>query len=88
MRDEYESYFAMEHMGYLAEIWHGHGRQDEARALLVDCMQKLRQAEAESETHSDREFVAEAYATHRATYLRLFPDSETDLARLGLPATL
>lgn len=88
LRDEYEWYFALEHMGYLAELWHRQGRQHEARALLVDCMQKLRQAEAESETHSDREFVAHAYSSHRATYLQLFPDGQTELARLGLPAEL
>lgn len=86
--DEYEEHFAAEEIRYLAEIWHGSGQREQARVLLIECMQKLKEFLAKCETHSDRDYLINVYDSHRGTYLRLFPGSATELEKLGLPAQL
>jgi hypothetical protein len=85
-RDEYEDFFVFPEIAHLAEIWHGRGDVDKARALLVECMQQLKEAIDQSQTHSDRDFYTEVYGSHRDTYLRLCPAGHAELARLDLPA--
>lgn len=87
LRSELEDYCRGEEMSLLAEIWHGRGEQEQAKELLVDCLQKLVTMIKESKYNSDRETYAEEFRYHRATYLRLFPGSEQELAKLGLPAS-
>ena len=72
-------------MSFLAEIWHERGETNRARELLVDCMRKLLTEIRESKYNCDRKMFAEEFQHHRSTYLRLFPNSVTELAKLGIP---
>jgi hypothetical protein len=54
--------------------------------VLIDCMRKLVIEIQESKYNSDQKTFAEEFQLHRSTYLRLFPNSEDDLAKLGIPA--
>jgi hypothetical protein len=80
-----ETYYRAEEMGLLAEIWHDRGDGARAGELLVDCLQKLVTDVQQSKYNSDRELLSERFQQHRSTYLRLFPSSENDLAKAGIP---
>lgn len=84
-RDGLESYYRYEEMGLLAEIWHDRGEVERAHELLVDCMRKLVTEIQESKYNSDREIFADEFQHHRSTYMRLFPNSENELTKLGIP---
>ena len=84
--DQMESYYRTEEMSMLAEIWHGRNETQRAGDLLIDCMRKLLAKIRESKYNSDRKVFAEELGTHRATYLRLFPNGESELADRGIPA--
>jgi hypothetical protein len=86
LRGGYQDYNRAEEMSLLAEIWHQRGETQKARELLVDCLQKLVKEIQESEYDSDRKMHAKQFRHHRSTYLRLFPNGESELAELGLPA--
>ena len=86
LREEYKQAFRSEEMSMLAEIWHERGESKHARALLVDCLQKLKpEILAETKYLDSRNAQIGRYKHHRATFLRLFHDGETELTRLGLP---
>lgn len=86
VHDEMESYYRAEEMSLLAEIWHGRGEAERARELLVDCMRKLVAEIKESKYLGDRQLYAKEFQHHRSSYLRLFPDTEAQLVKMGLPA--
>ena len=86
LRSRLEDYCRSEEMSLLAEIWHDRGDVEKARELLVDCMRKLIVEIEESKYTSDRRMFADEFQVHRFTYLRLFPDSQNELTRLGIPS--
>jgi hypothetical protein len=69
----------------LAELWHERGETERAGNFLVECMRKITGEIRESKYNSDRQMFAGEYQHHRATYLRLFPEGASALAKLGLP---
>ena len=85
LRDELEGYYSSEEMSFLAEIWHRRGEAERARELLIGCLQKLATEIGRSKYNSSRESFAEVFRLHRATYLRLFPGGEVELAKLNIP---
>ena len=72
-------------MSRLAEIWHGRGKRDDARELLLDCLRKLLADFRESNYRSDRETFHKDMQLHRETYMRLFPGEEAGLKALAIP---
>jgi hypothetical protein len=86
LQDGLDAYYRFEEMSRLAEIWHDRGDVERARELLVDCMRKLVDEIQESEYNSDRRMFADEFQVHRSTYLRLSPDGENELAKLGVPS--
>lgn len=84
MRDGLESYFHADEMSLLADVWARRGNTQQARDLLVSCLQGLISQIQKSEYNSDRDMFADAYRRHRATYLRLFSEGEPELTALGL----
>jgi hypothetical protein len=86
LREGLKEYYRSEEMSMLAEIWHDRGEAERAHELLVDCMQKVVTAIQESRYNGDRKTFAKEFQHQRSTYLRLFPDGENELARLGIPA--
>ena len=48
-------------------------------------MRKLITAVQESKYNTDRKTFAEVFQHHRSTYLRLFPNGERELQKLGIP---
>jgi hypothetical protein len=88
LREDQEYFFRFEEMGLLADIWHVRGATDQARELLIDCMKKLLAEIKESKYPSDRTMFAKEFQNHRSTFLRLFPDKESDLSDLKLPSEL
>jgi tetratricopeptide (TPR) repeat protein len=79
LRMEYKDAHRSDTMSLLAEVWSQTGRLQEAKELLIHCMQRLQE---EGETHSgrDRAMLETSFQRHRTTYLRLFPH---DAAELG-----
>jgi hypothetical protein len=75
-------------MSLLAEIWHDRGEVDRARELLVDCMRKLAAEIKTSKYNSDRKRFAEEFQHHRSAYLHLWPGTENDLQKRGIPDKL
>lgn len=86
LRDGHQDYCRFEQMSLLAEIWHDRGDVAQARDLLADCLRKLVIEIRDSKYNSDRKTFAKEFQHHRSTYLRLFPDGEAELAKLGIPA--
>ncbi len=80
-----KEYQRAEGMSMLAEIMHDRGDVDEARDLLIDCMQRLTQEIQRSKYNSDRQMHADQFQYHRSTFLRLFRNGEQDLAERGIP---
>lgn len=79
-------YYRGEDMSRLAEIWHRQGKADAARALLIDCLQKLASEVRSSKYLSDRKMCQEDFQIHRDTFFRLFGGGEDELKRAGVPA--
>jgi len=88
LRHGLEDYCRSEEMSQLAEIWAHRGQEEQARALLIDCLSKLVPEFQQSEYASDRQMYASRYALHREAFLRLFAGDEASLALAGLPAEL
>jgi len=86
VREGLKTYYRSEEMSLLAEIWNDRGEAEHARDLLVDCMRRLITEIQESKYNSDRKMFVKELQHHRSTYLRLFPDGENELAKLGIPA--
>jgi hypothetical protein len=87
LRSNYEDVHRSAEMSTLAEIWFARGQLDQAKALLLDCLQKLF-AEAREAEGSDRKLFEEWFQNHRRTFLKLFaPDAERLLAERHIPAT-
>ncbi len=84
MRDGLENYSHSEEMSLLAEVWHRRGNVQQARDLLINCLRGMVKTIQECKYNSDRGIFAKTYRHHRATYLRLFPAGEQELAALGL----
>lgn len=74
-------------MSLLAELWFKKGRCDDARQLLLDCLKKL-SAQAQSASVTDRKTWDGWFQTHRATFLRLFPEEKKRLESHGIPEAL
>ncbi len=72
-----------ESMSLLAEIWHRQGREKEANDLLIDCLRKLHE-EGQTAKGSDKELFEDWYQHHRESFLRLYPDGESQLNSLGI----
>lgn len=85
LREGLKDYCRAEEMGMLAEIWHDRDEVTQARELMIDCMRKLIVMISESEFNDSRRMYAEAFAHHRTTYLRLFPEGNRELADQGIP---
>jgi hypothetical protein len=85
LRNEMESYFRGEDMSLLARIWFERGKSEQARELLVDCMQKLMKQIQESKYNSDRDILANDFRLHRTTFLQLFRDGDQELKKLEIP---
>ena len=81
-----DCYYRSETMSLLAEIWRNRGDGDRARELLLECMRRLLSEIKESEYNSTRDTFAGEFQHHRSTYLRLFPNGETELTEAGIPA--
>ncbi|MDA7980885.1 MAG: hypothetical protein MPJ50_19195, partial [Pirellulales bacterium] len=71
-------------MSMLAEIWYNRDKQNAASDLLIDCLRKTVAEIQETKFISDRQMLADQFHLHRSTYLRLFPDGESDLTEQGL----
>ena len=76
-----------EEMGLLAEIWCRDGRQDEAKALLLECLRRLL-VESKSATGSDKQLFERWFQRQRGVLLKLFPsDAEATLAEGSVPGS-
>ena len=73
-------------MGYLAEIWFGKGKRDEARDLLVQCLKRLLE-ESKTATDSDIDLFERWFQERKATLAKLFPAASEILAQAGVPET-
>jgi hypothetical protein len=87
LHDGLEDYCRSQEMGLLAEIWHARGETDRARDLLIDCLRGLIKQIKASRYNSDRRTFTEQFQHHRSTFLRLFPNGQPDLQKLGIPET-
>jgi hypothetical protein len=86
-RDRCANWERSEEMGLLAEIWCQGGRQDEARALLLECLRRLL-AESKTATGSDKQLFERWFQCQRGALLRLFPSiAEAALAEANLPGS-
>jgi len=85
LRDGKETYYRSMEMSTLAEIWHGRGETGRANELLIACLRQLLTEMKESKYASDRKRFAEDFDHHRSTFLRLFPNGESELKQLGIP---
>ena len=86
-RDKCANWERSEEMGLLAEIWCRGGRQDEAKALLLECLGRLL-AESKTATGSDKQLFEGWFQCQRGAFLRLFPsDAEAVLAAGGVPGS-
>lgn len=74
-------------MGLLAEIWIRRGRTAEASALLLGCLQRLREESREA-SGSNRASHEEWFQNQRRTFLRLFANGEDQLRAAGIPETV
>jgi hypothetical protein len=82
-RESYDDAYRGGEVDRLAEIWLRHGRNDEARQLLVGCLAQAIRAVADAEP-CDRRFLAKCYRRLYQTYGGLFPDSAaSDFRRHG-----
>ncbi len=72
-------------MALLADIWNDQGKSSDARNLLVEWMRINLKKIAKAKYACDKEIHAIDYRLHYATYLRLFPDSASELAEQGIP---
>jgi len=88
IRDGMDSSHRSETMSMLAEIWHDRGDTQAARDLLIECLKQTVKDFQESEYLSDRKMFAQCYQDHRATFLKLFPQDEPQLADQNLPEEL
>ena len=87
LRKGLKDYCRSNEMSILAEIWTQRGKADNARELLIDCLQNLIVLVKESKYPSDQRIYEEEFQCHRRTFLRLFPDpGELELSRRGIPA--
>ena len=86
LKAAYPDWRRSERMSLLARLWHEHGKADQARDLLLDCLTGLTQ-EAKEATGSDRELFEEWYQNHRTTFLHLFSGGNESLKGAGLPET-
>lgn len=73
-----------EEMGLLAEMWSRDGKQDAAKALLLDCLRRLFE-ESKTATDSDQTLFEKWFQNQRGTFLRLFPTDESVLATQSIP---
>lgn len=73
-----------EEISFLAEIWSRQGRSEEAHSLLIDALNGVYEL-SRTATGSDCKLFEDEFQTHRATYLRLFPErGDDELRRLGI----
>lgn len=74
-----------EEMGLLAEIWCRNGKRDDARDLLIECLQRLL-VESKTATGSDIALFEKWFQQKRADFLKSFPsDAEPLMAAKGIP---
>jgi hypothetical protein len=81
--DEWQDY---NEMALLAEIWAQIGKQSEAKQLLLDSLPWLVKR-SRAATGSDQKRFEEIFQTHRAAFLKLFPQCAEELERRGIPQT-
>jgi len=86
LKEGLEEWTRCDEMDLLAEIWVQRGKPSEARALLLDCL-KGTLADSRDATGSDRPLYEQAFQARRRTFLRLFPNSASDLASQDIPET-
>lgn len=82
-----EDWHRCEEMPLLARIWIARSRRDEARALLLECLEGVRRAGRQA-TGPDRDLHEEWFQHQRRAFLDLFPDHAAELERRGIPSTL
>jgi hypothetical protein len=74
-----------EEMILLARVWHQQGKSQEARQVLVSCLQGLVKEIKEAKYSSDRKMFEKKYQDFLRAFLKLFPDDVEKLEQLGLP---
>src|SRR5262249_60835788 len=65
-RNTITDYQRGDEMGYLAQIWVGKGKREEARDLLVDCLKRLLE-ESKTATDSDIDLFERWFQERKAT---------------------
>jgi hypothetical protein len=83
-REECAHWERGDEMGRLAEIWSKQGRTEEARALLIECLQRLSD-QSKTAKGSDKKLYEKWFQNQRSAYLTLFPGEADKLAAHGLP---
>ena len=86
LKESYPDWRRSEEMSLMARIWVKRGNNEQARDLLIDCLEGLSE-EAKAATGSDRNLYEEWYQTHRSTYLELFPNQAYVLQEKRIPNT-
>lgn len=75
-------------MNLLAKIWSKRGEIRKADELLIDCLKKLMIDFGKSDYETDQQRCEERFQSYRSTYLKLFPEGKSQLAKESIPQTL
>lgn len=86
---EEESFFRCEDgINLLVTIWSERGETQKTAELLLDCLKKVLVDFEDSDSEHFQERCEERFQSYRATYLKLFSEGESQLAKENIPQTL
>lgn len=86
LKKDHEFYHRREQdMCLLAEVWHRTNRNNDTKALLIDCLQRALAEWRQSKDAQDHRAQFDAY---RAKYLQLFPEGLQELKDRNIPESL
>lgn len=88
LRPSLKTIYRTEEMSLLAEIWSNTKREQEAKSLLLECLEKHRKESDGATDQDEKNRIEAAFQHHLATLRRLYPDeSSAILGAAKLPQT-